>query len=259
MTPTPTRVPHDHRAYGEVIVGLLPSFLLLLALQPARAQQPTADQPAHPELYTSGPPLPTTPIITFTFERVGLPVPNYTLSVGESTGRYLGTEVSRPTRNSQTAPAPQPFDRTFPISAQLFKKIVDLTHDLHNFNTTCASKLKNIADTGKKTLTYLGPQDPPPPQGSCTYNYADDKRVQTLTDIFEGLATTMDEGRRLDFMHRYDRLGLDAELGSFTQEVAEGHAIELATIARSLDSIKTDPELLQRARTRAAALLAQIQ
>ncbi len=39
------------------------------------------------------------------------------------------------------------------------------------FNIECASKAKNIADTGKKTLSYTGADG----SGSCTYNYSDNK------------------------------------------------------------------------------------
>ena len=46
----------------------------------------------------------------------------------------------------------------------------------------------------------------------------------------------------MEHLHRYDRLGLDAELESFTREVADGHAIELQTIAPALRSIAQDAE-----------------
>ena len=65
----------------------------------------------------------------------------------------------------------------------------------------------------------------------------------------------MDEGRKLDYLHRYDRLGLDAEIESFTREVSDGHALEMGTIAATLRSIADDPEVMQRVRTRASALL----
>ena len=65
----------------------------------------------------------------------------------------------------------------------------------------------------------------------------------------------MDEGRTIDHLHRYDRLGLDAELESFSREVSEGRALELGTIAPTLRSIADDPDVMQRVRTRASALL----
>ena len=68
----------------------------------------------------------------------------------------------------------------------------------------------------------------------------------------------MDDGRALEHLHRYDRLGLDAELETFSREVADGHAIELQTIAPALRSIAQDADLMQRVRTQARALLALV-
>jgi hypothetical protein len=62
----------------------------------------------------------------------------------------------------------------------------------------------------------------------------------------------------LDRLHRYDRLGLDAAMTFLAQEVSAGHALEVGTIAASLRSITADPDVMERVRTRAGALLAQI-
>ncbi len=75
--------------------------------------------------------------------------------------------------------------------------------------------------------------------------------------MFLAIAFTMDEGRRLDFLHRYDRLGLDAEMITLAHEVDEGRAMELGTIAPTLDAIAGDTALMQRVRLRAAKLLEQ--
>jgi len=93
---------------------------------------------------------------------------------------------------------------------------------------------------------------------SCTYNYTENKGVNALADLFQGVAETMDHGRALDHLHRYDRLGLDAELESFSREVVDGHAIELQTIAPALRSIGAGRGLMQRVRTQARALLSLV-
>ena len=68
----------------------------------------------------------------------------------------------------------------------------------------------------------------------------------------------MDEGRRLEFLHRYDRLGLDAEMISFAQEVEAGRALELGTISPTLAAIADDTAVIQRVRLRAAKMLEQV-
>jgi hypothetical protein len=193
----------------------------------------------------------------FRFERPGLPVPLYQLQIFENgMGQYWGEEMPMTVDHADPPPSPQPFSlRGFSVSPTTATKVYALARSLNRFNIACASTAKNVADTGKKTLTYSGMNSV---IGSCTYNYTENKDVQALTDIFEGIAETMDEGRKLDYLHRYDRLGLDAELESFSREVAEGHALELGTIASTLRSIAEDPDLMQRVRTQARALLSLV-
>ena len=74
-----------------------------------------------------------------------------------------------------------------------------------------------------------------------------------LTDLFYGIAYTMDVGRKLDFEHRFDRLGLDAEMISLEQAVKEKHALELGNIAPTLQKLASDPEMMQRVQTRAGS------
>jgi hypothetical protein len=115
----------------------------------------------------------------------------------------------------------------------------------------CNSKAKNLANTGKKTLSYAGPDG----SGSCVYNYSDSREVEMLTNVFLGIAYTMDEGRRLEFLHRYDRLGLDAEMTAMEDSVKMGRALELNTIEPVLTSIAKDTAVMQRVRQQAAKFL----
>jgi hypothetical protein len=125
---------------------------------------------------------------------------------------------------------------------------------LDHFNTVCASKAKNIADTGTKTITYAGPEG----SGSCTYNYTEVKELASLTETFQGITETLDVGRQLDHLHRFDRLGLDAEMAYLKQEVTAGRALELQTIDETLRSIVQDADVMARVRARASAMLTQI-
>lgn len=230
------------------------SALLLLLLLPlwnsAKSQDPgLSDPPRSPTTQSH---------ISFTFDRKGLPVPKYQLTIFEDgTGTYQGEEVQQTTGGTYAATAEFPsreFKRPVALSGATAARIFKLSQQLNHFNKTCASKAKNIADQGTKTLTYTGPDG----SGSCTYNFTEMKDVQALTDIFQGLAETMDEGRRLDQLHRYDRLGLDAAIKFLADEVTSGHALEVGTIAASLHSIAADPDVMERVRARANTLLALI-
>lgn len=212
-----------------------------------------AGQPATP----TDPPAVLQAEVSFQFERIGLPVPRFTIQVREDgTGRYQADEAAGSSSQLSSAVryvGEKHIDRSITLSSATVAKIFKAARGLDRFNVACASKAKNIADTGKKTLSYVGADG----RGSCTYNYSEIKSVTTLTDTFLAIAFTMDEGRKLDFLHRYDRLGLDAEMTTLMHEMDEGRALELGTIAPSLYAIAGDTALIQRVRLRAAKLLEQ--
>jgi hypothetical protein len=195
--------------------------------------------------------------VSFQFEREGLPVPRYTVEVHEDgSGRYVADEAPASQNWSGSSVryvGGKHIDRTITLTPTTVAKIFKQARALDHFNIVCASKAKNIADTGKKTLTYVGSDG----RGSCVYNYSDNKNVTALADIFLAIAFTMDEGRRLEFFHRYDRLGLDAEMTTLAHEANEGRALEMGTIAPTLASIEGDTALIQRVRLKAGKLLEQ--
>lgn len=193
--------------------------------------------------------------VSFQFERAGVPVPRFTLRVNEDgTGSYRAEEVqgSADGRPVQYASAKH-INRTLELTGAMVAKIFRAARELDRFDIACASKAKNIADTGTKTLSYAGTDG----AGSCTYNYSNRKGVEMLTNTFLAVAFTMDEGRRLAFLHQYDRLGLDAEMIGLEREVAAGRALELGTIAPVLTSIASDTAVIERVRLQAAKLLRQ--
>ena len=190
--------------------------------------------------------------VSFAFQRAGLQVPRFTLAVDQNgRGTYKGDQAEPVVRGVLAQPATVAFEQKFELSSQTTRRIFALADELDHFNIACASKAKNVADTGTKTLTYIAPGT----MLSCTYNYTENKGVNELTDLFLAIAETMDEGRTLDHLHRYDRLGLDAAMSYLTQEVSAGRALELGTIATTLRSIADDAEVIERVRMRARALL----
>jgi hypothetical protein len=194
--------------------------------------------------------------VSFQFDRTGLPVPRFTLRLREDgTGNYQADQAeTAATATSMRGQAAQHVDRPIRLSSGTVAKIFKAARAADHFNVECASKAKNIADTGKKTLSYTGPDG----SGSCVYNYSENKSVDTLTNTFLAIAYTIDEGRRLEFLHRYDRLGLDAEMISFAQELEAGRALELGTISPTLAAIADDTALIQRVRLKAQKMLDQV-
>jgi len=193
--------------------------------------------------------------VSFEFVRPGLEVPKFILTVNEDgKGRYEAEEIL-PASSASEAPGTQHIDRAITLTAATTARIFAAARALERFNLACASVAKNIADTGKKTLRYTGAGG----DGSCVYNYSQDKRVTTLTDTFQGIALTLDLGRKLEFEHRFDRLGLDATIAKLAEEVDAGRAMEVVTIAATLKSIARDSEVLERVRSLAERVLKQAQ
>jgi hypothetical protein len=194
--------------------------------------------------------------ITYQFEHAvpGVSVPRYTVVLHEDgSGTYHAEEVERRSADSAVQQvSTKIIDRPMSVTSEMAIKIFQTARALNRFTGFCGTKTKNIADTGKKTLSYAGPDG----SGSCTYNYSDEKSVMDLTDLFYGITYTMDVGRKLDFERRFDRLGLDAEMIALEQAVKDKHALELGNIAPTLRTLASDPEMMQRVQTRAAKLLA---
>jgi hypothetical protein len=195
--------------------------------------------------------------VSFQFERASATVPHFTLTVDEEgkTSYTADLPVSpiatRGGTGSGAAGAMQHIEKTVVLTPATTAKIFELARSLDRFNLSCESTAKNVADMGKKTLRYTGSGG----DGACVYNYSSDRRVTELTAILQGIGTTLDFGRRLDFEHRFDRLALDQETQDLVESVDDGRATELNVIARTLRSIAQDTAVLERVRGRAASLL----
>jgi hypothetical protein len=117
----------------------------------------------------------------------------------------------------------------------------------------CETKTKHLAKTGQKSISYARPGADVWP--GCTFNYSDDKGLMEAAEAFQAIAEAIQTGDKLEHTHRFDRLGLDAQLDSLTTEMKEGRAIELQNLAPVLQSIVDDERVIDRARRKAARLL----
>jgi hypothetical protein len=112
-----------------------------------------------------------------------------------------------------------------------------------------------VAFQGWKRLTYRGPEG----QGSCEFNYSKDKQIEEMGESLVAVAETIVEGSRLDWLLRYDRLGLDREMQYVEEAAKDGRMQELETIRGILERLADDEDVLARVRKRARALLARAQ
>jgi hypothetical protein len=186
--------------------------------------------------------------VSFTFDFPRSQPDHYVISVNSdghtsyvSSGRFDNAEE----------PA-DPFKLELVISPATSARIFDLARRADYFQGSLDSKKKNLALTGAKTLAYHSAGK----SGSATYNYSQNKAVQDLTSLFQDLSTTLEFGRRLEFYHQYQKLGLDEELKRL-EDMAKGHSLEeLSALSPILQQIAQDPTVINPVRSRAEKLLA---
>jgi hypothetical protein len=212
-------------------------FLLILAAQLALSGQDTQQNPIRP---------------TITFDRVweAYKPQNVTITV-QSTGsaRYVS-------RNPFSPPEPgadPDYTLDFTLSSRSQQKLLRDAREANYFNGDFSFKKHVVASTGKKTLTYSDPVR----HFSTTYDYSDNKAIEEITNLFSGISNTIEHGRKLAYLHRFDKLGLEDELKAM-EDAAESHNLaEVQIIAPTLKSIQDDTKVLNIARQRAKRLLAK--
>jgi hypothetical protein len=213
-------------------------FLLILTASLALLGQDAQQNPALP---------------TITFDRTweAYKPQNVTITV-QATGpaNYISRNPFTPP--DQTGADPD-YLLDFTLSSRNQEKLFRDAREANYFNGDFSYKKHAVASTGKKTLTYSDPTR----NLSTTYDYSENKAIQEITNIFSGISNTIEHGRKLVYLHRFDKLGLEDELKGM-ESAAEGYNLaELQIIAPTLKSIADDTTVLNIARQRAKRLLAR--
>ena len=196
-----------------------------------------------------------------TFDRVwpAAAPPRYTITVDSSgRGHYVSRDAADAAKTPEQAgpegasQADPDFELEFDLSPATRDLIFQLAKDANYFAGDYDYKAHRMADTGKKVLTYAGPGK----TFQTTYNWSENKAIARLTRIFQGISNTIEHGRKLQFLKRFDRLGLEAELKGMEEMAQSGDLAEIQIIAPTLENIANDPNILNMARQRARRLLA---
>lgn len=199
---------------------------------------------------TPAPPAPTQASVRFSFDWAqGFPWQSYSIAVqSDGKSHFEGIPHADATNDSDA------YQQDFTMSGANRQKVFDLAQKLHYFQGDYDSHVKHVAQTGKKTLQYQSPQA----NGSTTYNYSQNPDMQQLTNLFSGIAMTIDFGRKLTYQYRYDKLGMDECLKQIEDLQASHGVEELRIIAPMLRKIWKDPNLMNISRESARRLLATL-
>jgi hypothetical protein len=144
-----------------------------------------------------------------------------------------------------------PYHLDFTLSPASCQHLFDLAAKAKYFEGKVDSGRRNLASTGAKVLTYSNGDR----HSRAEYNYSPLPPVQEITSIFQGMSTTLEFGRRLDFYHHHQKLALEAELKRMEEMAKEKSLQEIQAIAPLLQQIATDQTVLNVSRARAQRLL----
>jgi hypothetical protein len=188
-------------------------------------------------------------VVTFTLDFPGSQPEHYSLRVqSDGTAHYESRGRLSPDSDETDS-----FDLDFTASPATRQKIFALAAKAGYFQKDLDAHHKNIAFTGKKTLTYNDGKR----NGESTFNYSSRPAVQELTSLFQDLSSTLEFGRRLHYDYRYQKLALDEELKRMEETARTSPLVELTAIAPILQQIVEDSTVMNVSRARAQRLLAQ--
>jgi hypothetical protein len=143
------------------------------------------------------------------------------------------------------------YQTEFTISDTARARIFDLAAQSHYFSGKIDSGNKKLAFTGAKKLAYQdGHRDT-----TAAYNYSPQPAIQQLTAEFQGMAATLEFGRRLAHYHRYQKLALDDEMKRMENQARAGDLAELQAVQPTLQEIYDDASVINIVRARAQRLM----
>ncbi len=189
----------------------------------------------------------TPAVVTFTLDFPNSEPEHYSIRVqSDGTAHYKSSG-----RLSGDSDDTDSFDLDFTLAAPTRLKIFDLAAKAGYFQKDVDAHRKNVAFSGKKTLSYKDAAR----TGESTYNYSSNPAVDELTRLMESLSVTLEFGHRLQYDRRYQKLALDEELKHMEDLDRNHELVEVTAIQPVLDQIIADPAVINVTRARAQRLL----
>jgi hypothetical protein len=196
--------------------------------------------------------------ISFHFERPGMEVPEYTFVIHQDgTGTYEASiEAMAASPNAaryakpDAAPIMTHLEISYTMPSAFTQRLFTQMHTAR-VEPNCASKQKNVANTGLKTLTYVSPAD----SKQCTFNFTENNSITALAETFQAMSFTLSVGRKLAYDERFDRLGLDHDMNGLVEAAKENRAQGISLITSELQSLINNERVMERVRRNASALL----
>jgi hypothetical protein len=139
----------------------------------------------------------------------------------------------------------------FEVSAGSREKIFEWAKQAKYFAGKIDSGNEKLAFTGAKVLSYQDGQR----SNTARYNFSNLEPVRELTTLFQGMAGTLEYGRRLAYFHRYQKLALDEELKHMEEQARSNSLSEIQSVTPILQEIVDDSSVINVVRARAKGLI----
>jgi hypothetical protein len=182
------------------------------------------------------------PTVSFSLDFPGSDPSHYVIAVSED--GHSSYQSDGKLGKQDTPGDVEAFD--FTLSPSTTRQIFELTKKSHYFEKQIDSK-KNVASTGEKTLSYSDGTK----SNKAAFNYSSVAIVQELTRIFQGLSSTLEFGRRLQYCYRHEKLALNEELTKMENAQSEHQLSDITPVLPILDEISKDQTVVNVARARA--------
>ena len=142
----------------------------------------------------------------------------------------------------------------FRLSADQTKEIFSLAEKINWSPNENLESGRKVASMGKKTLAYQNGAV----RNEAMFNHTEVPEALALTTLFERISQTEQHFLRLEYLVRYDRLGVVKELLHLESNLNHGRLLGASHLIPLLEQIRKDRALVHVAQARAAQIIAKI-
>ncbi len=192
-------------------------------------------------------------VLQVDYSNPGLVPATWTLLLRADSSGHFHSERGAVKPSGTDAIEPVTVDRDIRLSSAFTAHVFDVMHKQKRLDDGCESHLK-VAFQGTKRFTFTSPADG---AESCEFNYSKNREIQSLSDSFVAVASTILAGARLELLLQHDPLGLDQEMQFLIDGTKDGRLQQICAIRGILQKLQDDPSVMERVRRRAGMLLAE--
>ncbi len=141
------------------------------------------------------------------------------------------------------------------LSPEQTKEIFSLAEKLNWFQDGNLESGRKVANMGKKTLAYQNSTE----SNEAVFNHTEVPEALALAALFERISQTEQHFLRLEYLVRFDRLGVVKELLHLEANLNHGRLLGTGHLIPLLEKIRKNRALVRVAQARAAQIIAKIQ